>query len=85
MASSSFLDFTDSTYIDVLLGIEVSHSQSIPRRFFSVFKVIFKTIITVSVLSIGADPGLFLGGGAPLRNGVTNTNKPHFFAEYQLH
>ena len=27
----------------------------------------------------GADPGLFLGGGAPLRNGVTNTNKPYFF------
>ena len=26
----------------------------------------------------GADPGFFLGGGAPLRNGVTNTNKPHF-------
>ena len=33
----------------------------------------------------GADPGFFLGGGAPLRNGVTNTNKPHFFAEYQLY
>ena len=27
----------------------------------------------------GADPGFFLGGGAPLRNGVTNTNKPYFF------
>ena len=25
----------------------------------------------------GADPGFFLGGGAPLRNGVTSTNKPH--------
>ena len=33
----------------------------------------------------GADPEFFLGGGAPLRNGVTNTNKPHFFAEYQLY
>ena len=32
-----------------------------------------------------ADPGFFLGGGAPLRNGVTNTNKPHFLAEYQLY
>ena len=32
-----------------------------------------------------ADPGIFLGGGASLRNGITNTNKPHkFFAEYQL-
>ena len=28
---------------------------------------------------------IFLGGGAPLRNGVTNTYKPHFFAEYQLY
>ena len=27
-----------------------------------------------------ADPG-----EAPLRNGVTNTNKPHFLAEYQLY
>ena len=27
----------------------------------------------------GADPGFFLGGGAPLRNGVTNTNKTCFF------
>ena len=27
----------------------------------------------------GADPGFFLGGGAPLRTGVTNTNKPHLF------
>ena len=35
--------------------------------------------------SAGADPGFFLGEGAPLRNGVTNTNKPHFFAEYQLY
>ena len=26
----------------------------------------------------GADPGFFLGGGAPLRNAATNTNKPHF-------
>ena len=25
---------------------------------------------------------IFLGEGVPLRNGVTNTNKPHFFAEY---
>ena len=33
----------------------------------------------------GADPGFFLGGGAPLRNGVTNTHKPLFFAEYQLY
>ena len=33
----------------------------------------------------GADPGFFLGGGAPLRNGVTNTNKSHFLAEYQLY
>ena len=32
-----------------------------------------------------ADPGLFLGRGAPLRKGVTNTNKRHFFAEYQLY
>ena len=32
-----------------------------------------------------ADPGLFLGGGAPLRKGVTNTNKWHFFAGYQLY
>ena len=31
------------------------------------------------VLAAGADPGFFLGGGAPLRNDVTNTNKPHFF------
>ncbi len=27
----------------------------------------------------GADPGFFLGGGAPPRNGITNTNKPDFF------
>ena len=27
----------------------------------------------------GADPGFFSGGGAPVRNGITNTNKPHFF------
>ena len=34
----------------------------------------------------GADPGFFLGGGAPPRNSVTNTNKPHFFfAENQLY
>ena len=33
-----------------------------------------------------ADPGFLLGGGAPLRNGLTNTNKPLFsFAEYQLY
>ena len=32
----------------------------------------------VSNLS-GADPGFFLGGGAPLRNGVTKADKPHFF------
>ena len=37
------------------------------------------------VCKTGADPGFFLGGGAPLRNDVTNTNKPHFFAEYQLY
>ena len=30
-------------------------------------------------MEAGVDPGIFLGGGAPLRNGVTNTNKPHFF------
>ena len=29
----------------------------------------------------GADPGFFLGGGAPLRIGVTNTNKPHTFLQ----
>ena len=29
----------------------------------------------------GADLGFFLGGGAPLRNGVTDTNKPHFFLQ----
>ena len=33
----------------------------------------------------GADPGFFLGGGAPLRNGVINTNKPNVFAKYQLY
>ena len=33
----------------------------------------------------GADLGVFLGEGVPLRDSVTNTNKPHFFAEYQLH
>ena len=26
----------------------------------------------------GAELGIFSGGGEPLRNGVTNTNKPHF-------
>ena len=30
----------------------------------------------------GVDPGFFLGGGAPLRNGVTNVV---FFGEYQLY
>ena len=34
-----------------------------------------------SIQQAGADPGLFLGGGAPLRNGVTNTNKPHIFLQ----
>ena len=37
------------------------------------------------VCKTGADPGFFLGGDAPLRNGVTYINKPHFFAEYQLY
>ena len=30
-------------------------------------------------MEAGVDPGIFLGGGAPLRNGVTNSNKPRFF------
>ena len=34
-----------------------------------------------SRMGAGADPGFFIGGGAPLRNGVTNTNKPHFFLQ----
>ena len=34
----------------------------------------------------GKYPGYdFSGGGASLRNGVTYTNKPHFFAEHQLY
>ena len=40
---------------------------------------------TFDPFTAGADPGSFLGGGAPLRNGITNTNKPHFCAEYQLY
>ena len=40
---------------------------------------------TFDPFTAGADPGSFLGGGAPLRNGITNTNKSHFCAEYQLY
>ena len=29
--------------------------------------------------NLGADPGFFLGGGAPLRNSIANTNEPHSF------
>ena len=36
--------------------------------------------------SLGLIQDFFLGGGAPQRDGVTTTNKPHIFlAEYQLH
>ena len=39
-----------------------------------------RTILHKPELSTaGADPGFFLGGGAPLRNGVTNTDKSHIF------
>ena len=40
------------------------------------------------IIITGADPGFLLGGlhhkGMPI-NHVTNANKPHFFAEYQLY
>ena len=45
----------------------------------------FQNSTTLRIANTGADPGFFLGGGAPIRNGVTNTNKPIFFAEYQLY
>ena len=35
--------------------------------------------IKVNIIDPGVDPGFFLGGGPPLRNGVTKTDKLHFF------
>ena len=45
----------------------------------------YRMLIGWLMLVAGADPGFFLGRGAPLKNGVTNTNKPHFFAEHQVY
>ena len=39
--------------------------------------VFFPVVSKSDIQTAGTDPGFFLGGGTPLRNGVTNTNKPH--------
>ena len=44
-----------------------------------------KDVLLLVTQYIRGGSRIFLGGGAPLRNGVTNTNKPHLFAEYQLY
>ena len=76
--TSDFLNFLEKTKVakdTMLVSMDVtSLHTNIPQK--EGINLVCKT---------GADPGLFLGGGAPLRNDVTNTNEPHFFEEYQLY
>ena len=54
------------------------------QRLFTNFDKVTNSAFENTTITAGADPGFFLEGDAPLMNGVTNTDKPHFFAEYQL-
>ena len=42
------------------------------------------TALQVGDTATRGESRIFLGGGAPLRNGVTNTNKPHFFCRISV-
>ena len=70
----------ESCHLFRIWGIKASSATLLRRKNFENGGSTLKTHQT-----LGADPGFFLGGGAPLRNVVNNTNKPHFFTEYQLY
>ena len=77
--SFSFNTLVESCHLFRIWEIKVSSASLLRRKNFENGGSTLKTHQT-----LGADPGFFLGGGAPLRNAVSNTDKPHFFCRIRV-
>ena len=65
---------------------EISRVQShFSPHFLLIFLIYLARALAILCKLARGGSRILLGGGAPLRNGVTNPSKPHFFAEYQLY